>query len=517
MEQAVRFESVTKTFGDVVANDEISFDVEEGSLHAVLGENGAGKTTLMNVLYGLYEPDSGSVTVQGSRREFDSPRDAIDAGVGMIHQHFKLVETMSVAKNVVLGYEPREFFSMFSDEEAANQAVRSLSDAYGFDVDPTATISSVGVGVQQRVEILKALYRGADILVLDEPTAVLTPQEVDHLFDVFDDLLADGKTIIFITHKIGEALDVADDITVLRDGNHIDTVDAQATDREQLAQLMVGREIDFSVDQEPHVYGEAILSVSGLANQTGNTSTTIEDLNFDIKRGEVFGIVGVDGNGQETLIESLVGIDIPDDGHIEYRGEAITHERRRNRHLPGLSYIPSDRQGEGLVMDFTLRENAILGEQGTERFADNGWIAWDRAQDYTRKIIEEYGVEPSDPAARAKSLSGGNQQKFLVGRELLSDPELIIASNPTRGVDIGSVEFIHERLLEMRNRDKAVLLVSSKLDEVRKLADRVAVMYEGSFMDVVDPETTTEREFGLLMAGQGSEMADETEASAEVS
>ncbi|WP_435153299.1 ABC transporter ATP-binding protein [Haladaptatus sp. DFWS20] len=507
MSRAVYLDGITKRFPGVIANDDVDLSVESGSIHALLGENGAGKTTLMNVLYGLYQPTEGQVVVDGDPREFDSPRNAIEAGIGMIHQHFMLVDTLTIAENIVLGNEPRKWGGLAMDEDRAVREVRELSEKYGFDVDPNALVEDVSVGVQQRVEILKALYRGADVLILDEPTAVLTPQEIDDLLSVLDELTAQGKSIIFITHKLGEAMDAADRITVLRDGKNVGSVSTDGTTREELAELMVGREVLLETDKSASDPGETVLSVSDLRMTDERDVVQVDDVAFEIREGEVFGIAGVDGNGQSEVIESITGLNAPDEGRIDFLGSNVTETSRRSRIDSGMAYIPEDRHEQGLVMEFDLVENGLLGSQRTRPFSNDGRIDWDRTRTHAEDIIEEYDVRPPNADATAESLSGGNQQKFIVGREFARDPSLVVAAHPTRGVDVGSIEFIHDRLLDLRAEGKAILLVSSKLDEVQQLSDRLAVMYEGEIMDVVDPDRVTEEELGLLMAGEQPETA----------
>ncbi|MFB6072570.1 MAG: ABC transporter ATP-binding protein [Halobacterium sp.] len=499
---AVRLESITKRFPGVVANDEVDLTVERGSVHALLGENGAGKTTLMNVLYGLYQPTSGSIYVDGEERSFDSPRDAIDAGIGMIHQHFMLVDPMTIAENIALGNEPRKWGGLAVDHEAARREVLALSDRYGFDVDPDQTVADASVGVQQRVEILKALYRGADILILDEPTAVLTPQEVEDLFGVIDELTDQGKTVIFITHKLGEAMHAADDVTVLRDGENVGTVSTDDTTQEELAELMVGREVILEVEKQPSTPGEEVLGVESLSVRDDRGVLAVDDVSFSVREGEVFGIAGVDGNGQAELVEAVTGLRDPEAGSVTFDGREVTDASRRSRIDDGMAYVPEDRQERGLVMEFDLVENAILGSQHAPPFAESGRIDWSESHDHARDVVDEYDVRPGNVDSDAESLSGGNQQKFIVGRELERDPRLVVATHPTRGVDIGSQEFIHDRLLDLRSDDRGVLLVSSKLDEVQGLSDRLAVMHGGDLMAVVDPDAVTEEQLGLLMAGE---------------
>jgi simple sugar transport system ATP-binding protein len=502
MTRVVHLDGITKRFPGVVANDDVELSVERGTVHALLGENGAGKTTLMNVLYGLYEPTAGRVVVDGVERSFDSPRDAIDAGVGMIHQHFMLVDPMTVAENITLGNEPRRYLGLAVDREAAREEVLALSERYGFDVDPDARIEDVSVGVQQRVEILKALYRGADVLVLDEPTAVLTPQEIEDLLGVIEELTDQGKTIVFITHKLGEAMRAADEITVLRDGRRAGTVRAGETSREELARMMVGREVLLDLSRTPGEPGDEVLGVDSVTVRDGRGVTAVADVSLSVREGEVFGIAGVDGNGQSELVEAVTGLRRVDSGEVSLEGRRVTGWSRGRRIDAGMAYVPEDRQERGLVMGFDLVSNAVLGSQHGPPFATDGRIDWALAREHAEAIIEAYDVRPPDPDAAAADLSGGNQQKFVVGREFSRDPSLLVATHPTRGVDIGSTEFIRERLLGLRSDGVGVLLVSSKLEEVQGLSDRLAVMYEGELMAVVDPETVTESELGLLMAGE---------------
>lgn len=513
MTTAVHLDRITKRFPGVIANDNVTLNVERGTVHALLGENGAGKTTLMNVLYGLYEPSAGRVVIDETERSFGSPRDAIDAGIGMIHQHFMLVDPMTITENVTLGAEPRKWGGLAIDREQARQDVLDLCDRFGLTVDPDDRIEEVSVGVQQRAEILKALYRGTEILILDEPTAVLTPQEVDELFSVFNELTEQGKTIIFITHKLGEAMHAADEITVLRDGQNVGTVAADETSREDLAEMMVGREVLLEVTAPSNDPGDVVLAVDDLTVDDERGVEAVSDVSFSVRGGEVFGIAGVDGNGQAELIEAITGLRHPQTGIVAFDGQEITHESRRDRIERGMAYIPEDRHERGLVMDFDLVANGLLGSQHSEPFASGGRIDWAQTREHAETIIDAYDVRPPVPEAGATSLSGGNQQKFIVGREFARDPSLVVATHPTRGVDIGSTEFIHDQLLELRSQGVAVLLVSSKLEEVQGLSDRLAVMYGGEIMDTVDPATVTEEEIGLLMAG---EQPDATRGSTEV-
>ena len=499
---AVELEGVTKRFPGVIANDDVDFVVEHGSIHALIGENGAGKTTLMNVLYGLYEPTEGTIRIDGEPVSFDDPGDAMDVGIGMIHQHFMLVDTMTVAENVVLGDEPTRFGGLLTDERKAIEETRQLAERYGFDIDPTERIEEISVGEQQRVEILKTLYRGAEILVLDEPTAVLTPQEVDALYEILNELIDQGKTIIFITHKLGEALHAADAISVLRNGELIGTVPAAEATREELARMMVGKDVLLEVEKPAANRGSAVLRIDELAVDDDRGIPAVEEVSFDVHAGEIFGIAGVDGNGQSELVEAITGLRRPESGTVTFEDTDMTAFPRRKRIAAGMAYIAEDRQKRSLVMEYDLRRNGVLGCQRLPTFGDRWWIDWDRIDGYVDTIIEEYDVRPPDPAAAAHSLSGGNQQKFIVGREFERDPSLVIAAQPTRGVDIGSIEFIHERLLELRAEGKATLLVSSKLDEVTQLSDRLGVMHDGQLVAVVRPESVTDEQLGLLMAGE---------------
>ncbi|WP_128906173.1 ABC transporter ATP-binding protein [Halorubrum amylolyticum] len=498
---AVRLDGITKRFGDVVANDAVDFTLEPGSIHALLGENGSGKTTLMCVLYGLYDRDEGTIRVNGEEREFESPRDAMDAGIGMIHQHFQLVKPMTVLQNIVLGHEPTQ--NGFVDEADARADIEDICSRYGFDIDKhlDTPVEDLDLGVQQRVEIVKSLYRGAEVLILDEPTAVLTPQEVDSLMSVMNDLREDGRSLIFISHKLDEALAIADEITVLRDGKAVGTVPATNTTEQDLARMMVGREVLFDRLEREADPGDPVLEAEGLRVTGDRGREQVSGVDLALREGEIVGVAGVQGNGQTELVEGITGLRRPDSGTVRLRGDDITDRSRRTRIEGGIAYVPEDRQTEGLVQEYSLGRNALLGNQTIAPYATRGIIDWDAVDDHAEDVIEEYDVQPPDPDAEARSLSGGNQQKFIVGREIGHDPDVFVASHPTRGVDIGSIEFIHERLLELRDRGVGILVISSKLEEIQKLADRIAVMYEGEFTDIVDPEAVTESDLGLLMAG----------------
>jgi len=502
---AVRLEDITKRFGDVVANDGVDFSLREGSVHALLGENGSGKTTLMSILYGLYDEDSGRIIVDGQPRTFDSPRDAMDAGIGMIHQHFQLVEPMTTLQNIVLGHEPTE--NGVVNAAAAKDEIEEVCSAFGFDVDQylDTPVRDLDLGVRQRVEIVKSLYRGAEILIFDEPTAVLTPQEVESLFDVMNELTRSGRSIIFITHKLDEALTIADDITVLRDGEAIDTIPAADATEPDLARMMVGREVLFDRPSRESTSGDPVFGVDSLHVEGDRGTERVRGVDFSVRTGEILGIAGVQGNGQSELVESLTGVRTPESGTITLDSADITDTSRRDRIDAGISYIPEDRQTEGLVQDYNLVRNALLGNQTVEPYASGGFIDWSAVRDHAEDIVSEFDVQPGNTRAEAESLSGGNQQKFIVGREIGHDPTVLVAAHPTRGVDIGSIEFIHNRLIELRDAGLAIVFVSSKLEEIQKLSDRIAVMYEGEFTALVDPEDVTEEDLGLLMTGGSDE------------
>jgi len=502
---AVRLEGITKRFGDVVANDGIDFSLERGTVHALLGENGSGKTTLMSVLYGLYEQDAGTIAIDGEVRNVDSPRDAMDAGVGMIHQHFQLVEPMTVLQNVILGHEPTE--SGLVDESAASGEIEEICSRYDFDVDRylDVPIRDLDLGARQRVEIVKSLYRGAEILVLDEPTAVLTPQEVRRLFDVMNELTASGRSLVFITHKLDEALRIADHVTVLRDGEAVGTVSAEETTEQELARMMVGRDVLFDRQPRETTPGDPVLEVDSLRVRGDRGLEQVRGVDLTVREGEILGIAGVQGNGQRELVEGLTGLRPVASGTVRFGGDDITGTSRRRRIEAGIAYIPEDRQTEGLVREYDLVHNALLGNQTVEPYAERGIVDWGAVRTHADEIVRGYDVQPPNSDTEAASLSGGNQQKFIVGREIEHDPEVMVASHPTRGVDIGSVEFIHERLLELRDAGLAIVFVSSQLAEIRKLSDRIAVMYEGEFVDEADPDEVTDEELGLSMAGHDRE------------
>lgn len=502
-DDVVILEDISKRFGDVVANDSIDFQLKDGTVHAIVGENGAGKTTLMNILYGLYQPDSGRIYLNGDPTEFDSPDDAIDSGIAMIHQHFMLVDNMTVLQNIVLGQEPESRFGIV-DVERAHEKIEQLSHRYGFEVEDylDTAIEDIGVGIKQRIEILKTLYRGAEIIIFDEPTAVLTPQEVEQFFDIMEELTDQGISLIFITHKLNEAMEIADEITVLRDGARIGTVDSDSTTREDLAKMMVGRDVLFDIQPPPGTPGEEVLEVEQLAVKDNRGLRQVNGVDLHIRSGEILGIAGVEGNGQTELVEAITGLRTPDSGVIRFNNEDITATPRRELIQSGLALIPEDRLKRGLVLEYDLIKNGLLGNQRLPQFTNGRLIDWESVTDHAQGIVDEYDIQPSNINAHAHSLSGGNQQKFIVGREIQRNPDLIVAAHPTRGVDVGSIEFIREQIIELRDEGTAILLVSSKLDEIQLLSDRIAVMYEGQVTDVVDPEQVTDQELGLLMTGQ---------------
>jgi ABC-type uncharacterized transport system ATPase subunit len=490
---------ITKTFGSVKANDNISIMLHRGEILGLLGENGAGKSTLMKILYGLYKPDSGSIFIDGEEVEIHDPKDAVSRGVGMVHQHFTLIPPLTVAENIVLGAEPRKGFSL--DLEGAVRATEELSERYGLVVDPRARVADLSVGVQQRVEILKTLYREARILVLDEPTAVLTPQETEDLFSVLKELVADGLSIIFITHKLGELLGISDRITIIRDGRVVDSVKTAETDERELARLMVGRDVLLRVEKTETKPGEPRLAAEDLVVLSNTGARAVDGVSLEVRSGEILGVAGVDGNGQTELADALAGVRHVESGRVYLDGEDVTALGADDRQERKLAYVPEDRASKGLVQDFALYENNSLKTYDEPPFSRWGWIfpkLWRRR---AGEVLRAYDVRPPDPDARAGSLSGGNQQKAILARELSGDPGVIIASQPTRGVDVGAIEFIHRQLLKQRSEGKAILLISLELEEVRSLSDRIVVIYAGRIVGEVGPDATDE-ELGLLMAGR---------------
>lgn len=499
MPNVVEMKNITKVFPGVVANDDVNFSLSKGEIHVLLGENGAGKTTLMNQLYGLYQPTSGEIFINGKKIDVKDPNVAISHGVGMVHQHFMLVEPFTVAENIILGIEPKKGTTL--DMDTAIEKVKEISDKYGLAVEPEAKIQDISVGMQQRVEILKALYRGAEILILDEPTAVLTPQEIDELAEILRSLTNQGKSIILITHKLKEVMAMSDRVTVIRRGKYIDTVNNEDTDIDALAELMVGRKVNLVVDKDAKESGDVVLSVKNLSCDDNRRLPALKNMSFDVKAGEIFAIAGVDGNGQSELVEVITGLRKATAGTVSLKGVDLTNAQTRKVIENGVSHIPEDRHKRGLVLDHSLAENSVLGNHREMPYSKNGIMNYDAVHKHCLELIEEFDVRTPNENVSAKSLSGGNQQKLIVARELVRGPELLIASQPTRGVDVGAIEFIHKRLVAERDKDKAVLLVSLELDEVMALADRIAVVYDGSVIGIVPGSEATEKELGVMMAG----------------
>lgn len=490
---------ITKRFPGIVANDNINLVVKKGEIHALLGENGAGKSTLMNILFGLYQPDEGEILINEKPVKITSPNVANELGIGMVHQHFMLVETFTVTENIVLGNEPRNGLQI--DIRRAVKEVEELSRKYGLKVDPTAKIADISVGMQQRVEILKTLYRGADILIFDEPTAVLTPQEIQELIEIMHNLVKEGKTIILITHKLKEIMAVCDAVTIIRRGKVIDSVAVKDTNPDELAAKMVGREVTFKVDKQPPQPKEVILSVENVTAMGNRGVNALNGISFEVRAGEILGIAGVDGNGQSELIEVLTGLRKASGGRILLKGQDITNRLPREISEAGLSHIPEDRHKRGLVLDFTMSENMVLETYFHPRFNKNGFLDYAAIDKHASRLIEEFDVRTPSIHTKARALSGGNQQKAIIAREVDKDPDLLIAAQPTRGLDVGAIEFIHKRLVEQRDKGKAVLLISLELDEVINVSDRIAVIYEGQIVGIVDAKSTTEQELGLMMSG----------------
>jgi len=497
---AVYMRGICKEWPGIIANDDINLAVIRGEIHALVGENGAGKTTLMNILYGLVRPDAGAIFVNGKPAKINGPRDAIRLGIGMVHQHFMLIPVFTVGENVVLGREPTGPLGTY-DVATTYKEIRALGDRYGLYVDPSAQAGDLSVGQQQRVEIVKVLYRGADILIFDEPTAVLTPQETQELFVVLRGLAAQGKTIIFITHKLREVLEISQRVTVLRRGRVAGNLVTAETTQEEIARLMVGREVLLRVKKEPAHPGPVALQVRNLTANSEQGLPALRGVSFDLRAGEILGIAGVEGNGQSELVQVLTGLRQPASGTVLLAGRDVTHLNARQLRRAGIAHIPEDRRESGLVLDYTVQQNLILGRHRWPQFARNRFFLRLRAAlAWAQKLIREFDIRTPSPQTLARALSGGNQQKMVVAREFAAEPKVLIAAQPTRGVDIGAIEFIHRRLVEQRDNGAAVLLVSAELDEIRSLSDRIAVMYEGQIMSIEPPEVSEER-LGLLMAG----------------
>ncbi len=501
MEYVIEMLGIRKQFGDFVANDNITLQLKKGEIHALLGENGAGKSTLMNVLFGLYQPEAGTIKVHGKEVKITDPNVANKLGIGMVHQHFMLVENFTVTENIILGAEPTKMATI--NIKDASKKVQELSEKYGLNVDANAKIEDISVGMQQRVEILKTLYRGADILIFDEPTASLTPQEITELIQIMKRLIEEGKSIILITHKLKEIMDVSDRVTVIRKGKGIGTVITAETNPNQLAELMVGRQVVFKTEKKDAQPKDVVLQIDKLVVADNRGIDKVKGLNLSVRAGEIVGIAGIDGNGQSELIEAITGLRKVKEGKITLNGQDITGLKPRKITESGLGHIPQDRHKHGLVLDFPIGHNIALQTYYQAPISKNGVINYKKVSEIARKIIEEYDVRTGHgESSIARSLSGGNQQKAIIGREINRNPDLLIAALPTRGLDVGAIEFIHKRLIEQRDKGKAVLLITFELDEVMNVSDRIAVIYDGSIIDTVFPNETNEQELGLLMAGQ---------------
>ena len=500
---ALEVRNITKRFPGVLANDRVNFKLRKGEVHALLGENGAGKSTLMNVIYGLYSPDEGEFFVDGKRAEIRNPHDAIHAGIGMVHQHFMLVPVFSVAENIILGSETIKGLSL--DLRTARRRIRELSSEYGLDVDPRAIVEDLPVGIQQRVEIVKALYRNAKILVLDEPTAVLTPQEVEGLFRVMRQLTERGVSIIFITHKLKEVLAISDTITVMRRGQVVGSTTPAETDEQGLAEMMVGREVLLQVEKTPAQPKDVVLSVANLTVQDEREVAVVRDVSFEVRSGEILGIAGVQGNGQTELVEVLTGLRNAAFGRVALNGAIVPFEKPRFLTEAGLSHIPEDRQKHGLVLSYSIADNMVLNTYYQSPFAHRGQRNFQAVAANANELVEQFDVRTPNPMVPASNLSGGNQQKVIVARELSRPVKLLVANQPTRGLDVGSIEYIHKQIIKERDGGAAVLLISAELDEIKSLADRIAVMYHGEIVSIVDADTISKSELGLLMAGSQRE------------
>ena len=493
---------ITKEFPGIKANDDITLQLKKGEIHALLGENGAGKSTLMSVLFGLYQPEAGEIRKNGKPVKIDNPNDATALGIGMVHQHFKLIDVFTVLDNIILGAETTKLG--FIQRKEARKKVEELSEKYGLKVDLDAKVEDITVGMQQRVEILKMLYRDNEILIFDEPTAVLTPQEIDELMATMKEFAREGKSILFISHKLNEIMAVADRVTVLRKGRCIGTVNTCDTNKQELSNMMVGRPVQLVIDKTPAHPGEEILHVEDLCVLSHlHKRNAVDHVSFSVRAGEIVCIAGIDGNGQTELVYGLTGLEPVKDGKILFCGEDITHMSIRKRSLLGMSHIPEDRHKHGLVLDYPLEYNMILQRYFEPRFTDKaGFLRRKNIRAYAERLIEQYDVRSGQGAATiARSMSGGNQQKAIIAREIDDDPQLLVAVQPTRGLDVGAIEYIHKQLVAQRDAGKAVLLVSLELDEVLDVPDRILVMYEGEIVGELDPKTTSENELGLYMAG----------------
>lgn len=493
--------NITKRFPGIIANDNVTLQLKKGEIHALLGENGAGKSTLMSVLFGLYQPEEGEIRIDGEVVSINNPNDANALGIGMVHQHFKLVEIFTVLENIILGVEPNK--AGFLEMKDAREKVVELSERYGLKVDPDSLIEEITVGMQQRVEILKMLYRDNEILIFDEPTAVLTPQEIKELLQIMRGFADEGKSILFITHKLNEIMEVADRCTVLRKGKYIGTVDIRDTNKEELSRMMVGRDVTFAVEKEAPQVKEVVLSIKDL-NVASKTKKdyAVKNVSFEVRAGEIVCLAGIDGNGQTELVHALTGLEKVSSGSIILKGNDITKSSIRQRSILGLSHIPEDRHKHGLVLEYKLEENLVLQRYWQPEFQKGGFIKFDAVRKYAKELIDSYDIRSGQgPITEARSMSGGNQQKAIIAREVDKKHELLVAVQPTRGLDVGAIEYVHKRLVESRDLGKAVFLVSLELDEVMNVSDRILVIYEGEIVGEFDPKKTTVQELGLYMSG----------------
>ena len=498
-ENVIEMREITKIFGEFVANDKINLELRKGEIHALLGENGAGKSTLMNMLAGLLEPTSGEIVVNGKSEKLDSPSKAASLGIGMVHQHFMLVEAFTVAENIILGSEVTN--KGILDLKKANADILELSECYGLAVDPTAKVEDISVGAQQRVEILKTLYRGADILIFDEPTAVLTPAEILELMDIMKTLVKEGKSIILITHKLDEIRAVADRVTVIRRGKSIQTVSIEGATNKDLAEMMVGRSVSFVTEKEEAQPKEVVLQISDLVVNENRGVPAVKELSLDVRAGEIVGIAGIDGNGQSELIQAITGLRKVKSGSIKIKGQEVVGLSPRKITEMNVSHVPEDRHRDGLVLEMMLSENIALQTYYKEPLSKNGALNYNQINSYARKLMEEFDVRAANEIVPASALSGGNQQKAIIAREVDRNPDLLIVSQPTRGLDVGAIEYIHKRLIGERDKGKAVLVVSFELDEILNLSDRIAVIHDGKIQGIVKPSETNKQELGILMAG----------------
>ncbi|MGT2736791.1 ABC transporter ATP-binding protein [Streptococcus orisratti] len=498
-QNVIEMKEITKKFGDFVANDHINLTVRKGEIHALLGENGAGKSTLMNMLAGLLEPTSGEIVINGQVVKIDSPSKSSQLGIGMVHQHFMLVEAFTVAENIILGNEVVKKGVL--DLKKASQDILDLSHKYGLAVDPDAKVADISVGAQQRAEILKTLYRGADILIFDEPTAVLTPSEIHELMEIMKHLVKEGKSIILITHKLDEIRAVADRVTVIRRGKSIETVDVAGATSQELAEMMVGHSVSFTTDKEASKPKDVVLSIKDLIVNENRGISAVKNLSLEVRGGEIVGIAGIDGNGQSELVQAITGLRKVKAGSITIKGQDVTKLSSRKITELSVGHVPEDRHRDGLVLEMTMAENLALQTYYKEPMSKNGILNFSHINEYARKLMKEFDVRGAGEFVLAKGFSGGNQQKAIIAREIDRDPDLLIVSQPTRGLDVGAIEYIHKRLIEERDRGKAVLVVSFELDEILNLSDRIAVIHDGKIQGIVTPAETNKQELGILMAG----------------